>query len=85
MTLQEGAEIAEARLLIRWAARILNDTERRALAEWLADVPAHETARALSVTGGAIWMARKEAIGKLRRRLRVLGIRSAAQVCSRCA
>lgn len=83
MTLQERSEITEARLLLRWAASNLTETERLAVTSWLAEETLVEACIGSGVTRGGIWMARQSAIRKMRERLEILGIRSSLDVCSR--
>ncbi len=76
-------EIAEARLLLRWAAATLNDTERTALSSFaVADREESATARQVGVTKQALFFARQTGIVKMRRRLRAAGIRGCADLLS---
>lgn len=83
MTLQDRSEIAEARMLIRWAATDLTKSQRAAVMSWLDGESDVVTAIEQGLTRGGVWMARQSAIRKMRRRFEMLGIHSSHDLCSR--
>jgi DNA-binding CsgD family transcriptional regulator len=82
-----GAEIAEVHTLLRFASAGLTLKERQSVTGWLAGMPDSEIAPQMNTTRGGVWMLRQNAFLKMRRRLAVLGTRSADQLISeeRCA
>lgn len=68
------AEISEAALLIRYAARKLLPSERAAVLGFLAEEPMVLTGQRRGITRGGIFMAREAAFRKMARELRALGI-----------
>jgi len=80
MNMERSAIIADARLLIRWAAQELNRTERGALEAFVADIPLAHVAPGLGVTRGGVWMARESALRKMRARLALAGITSTSDL-----
>jgi hypothetical protein len=75
------AKVAEARLLLRYAASGLNETERLAIRAFMADVSATDAARAHGrITRGGIWMAQQSGLVKMRQALAQLGIESVEQI-----
>lgn len=73
-------ERAEAVLVIRWASRALNDTERYSLQCWLEEGNQTEAAKKRGITRAAMWQAQKSGLQKMRRKLLTLGIRSSSQL-----
>lgn len=84
MTLPQlrSAQLGEARLVLRFAAGKLNRTERAAIHAFLCGVTDDRAGVELGITGGGVFMARKAALRKLRKRLELLGVRSAADLVS---
>jgi len=82
-----GAEIAEVHMLLRFASAGLTFKERQSVTGWLGGMTDSEIAPEMSTTRGGVWMLRQSAFKKMRRRLVMLGIRSADQLISeeRCA
>jgi len=76
-------EIAEVRILLRFASSKLTEKERMAVMGWLNDVPDTETCKLMRTTRGGVWMLRQNGLKKMRRRLVMLGIRSSDQLLSR--
>lgn len=78
-----ACELAEVSLVLRWAASALNPTERTALSGWLAETPQSDAVATAGIqTRQGIYAARKSGLVKMRRRLRVLGIRNSAALLS---
>jgi hypothetical protein len=81
--IHRGCELAEVALVLRWAAAALNPTERIAVTAWLAEEPQDDAVASAGIqTRQGIYAARKSGLLKMRRRLRVLGIRSSATLLS---
>lgn len=77
-----GAERADARLLIRWAATTLTDNERVCLEAFAAGEGAPVTARRIGITKGGVWMLRQSGLRKIRTRLERIGITSTGMLLS---
>jgi DNA-directed RNA polymerase specialized sigma24 family protein len=77
------AEIAEARMVLRFAAAKLSAIERAALVCWLTGEPQKEAAQEFRRTRGAITEAQKRAFVKMRKRMAALGIHCSAALLSR--
>lgn len=76
------AEIAEARLLLRYCAGSLSPTERAALAAYLAEMPERTAASSVGLCRGGVWVARQRAFSKMRHTLGGLGITSSRDLIS---
>lgn len=75
---EPSTRLAEASLLLRWAAAALNPTERLAVSAFAVDVV--PVAAEIGRSRSAIWMARQTGLEKMRRRLERIGIRSSGDV-----
>ena len=78
-----GDELMEIRLLLRFAGSRLNPTERFALTCLVQETPLRDGAREGGISPGGIWMAQRSGLKKMRRRLEMLGIKSANDLISR--
>lgn len=82
MNLEHSAEIAEARLVLRWAAQDLTDIQRDCIANFLMGLPDAPLARKYQTSTDCIHQHRKEAMKKLRAKLASLGISRSADLLS---
>lgn|GEM_PF-7012126 len=80
MTLDTLAQVSEARLYLRWAARSLSPLELLAIEMWLAGTDEYEAARAMRRSRATFWAARQRALPKMRRVLRRMGLTATHQV-----
>lgn len=75
------AQLAEVRLLLRFASARLTKTERVALSAFVAGVSDRTAAAEVgNITRAGIWMAQQSGLRKMRRRLEMLGITSASDL-----
>ena len=84
MTYQQEREVflADARLILRFAASVLTPSEKAALSVLAIDADSSEKDQAAAergITRGGLWMAKASGLRKMRRRLAQLGIRERAQ------
>ncbi len=77
-----AAQLAETKLLLRWASACLSPTERLALSAFVHGIPMSEAAAVGGITRGGVWMAQQSGFKKLRRKLRTLGIESSKALLS---
>jgi DNA-binding CsgD family transcriptional regulator len=82
MNLEQSAEIAEVRLLLRWAGQVLTETQRECLGSFLMGETDSQIARRLGIETQAVRPHRRAALAILKDRLRDIGISSCADLLS---
>jgi len=82
MNLDDSVQIAEARLVLRWAAQTLTEMERDCISNFLMAQPDAPLVAKYSTTADLIHYHRKQAMKKLKARLQSLGISKCADLLS---
>lgn len=82
MNLEHAAEIAEARLVLRWACQYLTPIQRDCIENFLMGLPDAPLALKYQTTTDCIHHHRKVAMRTLRDRLKSLGIKGSGDVLS---
>jgi DNA-directed RNA polymerase specialized sigma24 family protein len=74
LSIARQPELAEARLLLRYAMQDLGTVQRAAITALVMDRSNESVAAEIGVSRSAVWEARVRALGLMRRRLATLGI-----------